>query len=253
MRKVLEVLTPENVYVEYELAGVGSRCIALLIDSLIQGAMVILVLIGISLSGIGFIGSGDVGDSRLSVIVAISIVVLFVILFGYFIFFEIIMNGQTPGKKLMKLKVIKQSGEPIGYWECVLRNILRIADMLPSAYLAGALFILFSKNYKRLGDFAANTIVVRVKKETKITTIESLIKKSDAEFEETQIVNIYPVNNFEYGILKEFLERKENLGTRRPIFAFHLNKYFMEKFNIQTPFEDPYEFFKDIVRMNSGI
>lgn len=250
MRKIFKILTPENVMLEYELAGLGSRFTAFLIDSMIQTGIIILVAIGMA------IGQIDIeGLKRLDAwITATGIVLVFIVFFGYFIFFEIIMNGQSPGKKAVRLRVIKQTGEPVGFWESFLRNILRVADFLPSLNLVGAAFIVFSSNYKRIGDFAANTLVVKIKKENQPVKLENLIKASyDAE-SELKGVNVYPVNNVEYGILKEYLYRKDSLGKRKRVFTYHLNKYFMEKFNLEKPeFENPEEFFKEIVKLNSGV
>ncbi|MCR4435548.1 MAG: RDD family protein [Clostridiales bacterium] len=249
MRKILEIPTPENVHVDYELAGLGSRFVALIIDHLVQIGMLLLVLMAMLMGGVDFKNAGEYN----SVVVALGIILAFVVLSGYFIFFEMIMNGQTPGKKVMKLRVIKQNGEPVSFFDSFLRNILRIVDMLPSLYLVGACFIVFTKYYKRVGDFAGNTVVVKVRKEEKPAGLDTLLSKTPYGGEGAAVPNVYPVNDFEYGILKEFLARKDGLGERKPVFAYHLNRYFMWKFAMEKPAEDPYAFFEDILRMNSGM
>ncbi|MCX7843190.1 MAG: RDD family protein [Clostridia bacterium] len=248
MRKIIDILTPENVYVEYELAGLGSRFIAFFIDTLIQLGVIALVAVGI-IAGRIDLESFEYFNLWL---VAVGILLIFFVFFGYHILFELLLNGQTPGKKAARLRVIKQNGEPVGFWESLLRNILRIADFLPSLNLLGAAFILFSKNYKRIGDFAANTVVVKIRRNEQPVSLENLLKKASAGEDLERSVNIYPVTNYEYGILKEFLSRKETLGAREPVFAYHLNKYFMEKFALPEPiYTTPAEFFEDIVRMNA--
>lgn len=249
MRKMLNVLTPENVHVEYELAGLGSRFIAMFIDMLVQAGMMLLIVLCMVLGGIDLRNL----QTTSSVVVALGIILLFVIFFGYFIFFEMIMGGQTPGKRAVKLRVIKQTGAPVGFIDSFLRNILRIADFLPSLYIAGMLFIMFSKYYKRIGDFAADTIVVKVRGEEQPVTVYDLLNSSVIADENERAVNIYPVNNFEYEVLKEFLARMEELGTRKPVFTYHLNRYFMKKFNMEKPYGDPYEFFETIIKANSGM
>lgn len=249
MRKILEILTPENVYVEFELAGLGSRFLALLIDNILRGIIIFIVFIGMVMGGIDF---SNIFNSN-TIVIAVWILITFTIYFGYFIFFEMIMNGQTPGKKAIKLKVIMQNGEPIGFFESFLRNILRIADFLPFLFLLGSAFIVFTENYKRIGDFAANTIVVKVRKEEKLITLNSLLEKANSEGEIEQSVNIYPVNNFEYSVIKEFMARKDKLGERKVVFEYHLNNYLLRKFKIEQPFNNVYEFFNEILRMNSGI
>ncbi|MCX7708810.1 MAG: RDD family protein [Clostridia bacterium] len=249
MRKIYEILTPENVHLEYELGGLGSRFGAFLIDGLLQGVLVVLVAIGMAISKFDF-----EGFKRLDAwIIAIGILLIFFIFFGYYLVFDLILHGQSPGKRVMGLKVIKQNGEPIGFWESLLRNILRLADFLPTFNLAGALFIAFSKKYQRIGDFAANTIVVKIKKDIQPVNLESIIKLDVME-DEGPGMNQYPVNHTEYGILKEFLARKESLGNRKRVFVYHLNKYFMQKFSLEKPpFENPEDFFQEIIRGNSGV
>lgn len=248
MGRILKILTPENVNIEFELAGLGSRFVAVIIDTLIQIGICILIIIGMLIGGIDFKNI----DQSSSLIIAVGIVLLFVVFFGYFIFFEIIMRGQSPGKKAAGLRVIKQNGEPVGFYESFIRNILRIIDLMPSLYLIGSSFILFGRNCKRIGDYAANTIVVKVQKEERPLNLEDLLNNNFSLDESESRVNIYQVNNFEYGILKEFLARKDNLGARKPIFIFHLNKYFVKKFNIEKPYSNPVEFFEQIVKVNSG-
>jgi len=246
MRKIMEILTPENVYLEYELAGLGSRFVALILDHMIQGGLTVLIVISMLAGGINF-NSLKVN----SVIIALGIVLTFIISFGYFVFFEMIMNGQTPGKKFLKLRVVMGNGEPLGFFESFIRNILRIGDMLPGLNLFGAIFILFSKDYKRIGDYAANTIVIRLEKCNALIAAQNLIKQQ----EEKPVVNrvYYPLSNFEYNILKEFLVRKDSLGDRKQVFTYHLNKYFINKFNIEKDNKDPVDFFEEMVRENSQV
>ncbi len=254
MRKVMEILTPENVLLEYELAGLGSRFAALLIDHLLQGILVLVAGIAVFAGGVDLHVLG--GYNKM--VIAAGIVLVFIIIFGYFVFFEMLMGGQTPGKKIFGLKVVKQSGEPIGFIESFLRNILRIPDLLPMNYLAGSLFIFFSKQYKRIGDYAANTIVIKVKKHEKFISLESLLNRSEAGDEETKLVNQYPVNNSEYNILKEFFARSGQLGAREEVFSYHLAKYFMEKFNMKPPLQshgyaNSQKYLEDIMKNNAGV
>jgi uncharacterized RDD family membrane protein YckC len=140
MRKLLEILTPENVYVEYELAGLGSRFAAMLLDTLIQAALLAIAVIAAVTAGLDFT---DITRYD-SAVFAVSIVVVFIIWFGYFIFFEMVTNGQTPGKMAVKLRVIRQNGEPIVFFDSFLRNILRLVNAIPALYIVDALFILFT-------------------------------------------------------------------------------------------------------------
>lgn len=252
MRKILEILTPENVYVEYELAGLGSRFVSFFIDCIIQFLTVGITAIALLVAGVDFSYIiYDLGPMEFGAFI-VTLIILFHLV--YFIFFEMILKGQSPGKKIIRLRVIKKNGEPINIFDSFLRNFLRVIDLFPSYYLLGSIFIIMSQNYRRIGDFAANTIVVKIKKQDKLITIDSLIEKTDiTQSEKYQGVNTYPVSSFEYNVLKEFLSRKDNIGERRPVFAYNLNKYFMKKFDLAKPYENPYVFFEEIIRMNSGL
>ena len=233
MRRMFEIITPENVHVEYEIAGFGSRFSAFFIDFSIQNIIATclnFVLMSMVLDGY-----------ENSYFKAIIIIVYFLLSFGYFIFFEYKTNGQTPGKKIMKLRVIKKTGETVGIKECLIRNVLRILDIL----IIGAFFILFTKNYNRIGDIASNTIVVKEK--TQKATLDYGIESEDIAF----ILNEYPVDNNEYAVLKDFVDRYHNINKRKFYLEERLNKYFLKKFNIdKIKYDRPLTFFKEILKMN---
>ena len=155
----LSIETPEQVALEFPVAGIGSRFVALLLDQTIQfGTLTVLFLIVISISA----AAGDRGMERLAGkwFIAGIILVVFLIIWGYFALFEAFWHGQTPGKRVMKLRVIKDSGRQITLFEALARNLLRFVDYLPSLYLVGVITMLANKRNKRLGDLAAGTLVV---------------------------------------------------------------------------------------------
>ena len=250
MKKILNILTPENVYVEYELAGIGSRFAAFVIDLLIQLFVFVITLLVLYFAGFDYLAVFAELDFQV-IVFAITLLILFHL--AYFSILELIMKGQTPGKKLISVRVIRQTGEPEGVFDSVLRNFLRIVYIIPLLYLLDAFFIILTKNYKRIGDFAANTLVVKVRKNDKLITIDDILEQNDERDEYVENYNIYPVSHFEYEVLKEFLARKNSVGERRYVFAFNFNKYFSRKFNLENTYDDPYDFFEDIVRMNSGV
>jgi len=250
MRKVLNILTPENVFIEYELAGIGSRFAAFIVDLLIQLFVFSVTLLVLFFAGIDY--GAFIKELGFNVITfAVTILILFHLL--YFPFFELIMKGQTPGKKLFSIRVIRQTGEPEGVFDSVLRNFLRIVYIFPFLYLLDAFLVILTKNYKRVGDFAANTVVVKVRKRDQIVKVEDLIKYTEDSDDYIESANIYPVTQFEYEVLKEFLARKNSVGERRYVFAYNFNKYFSRKFNVENKYNSPYEFFEEIIRMNSGL
>jgi len=140
------------------LAGIGSRFIALLVDTVLwfAGLFVMLLLFAFFLPAIA-------AFNRLSyqLTVAIIIFLLFLFNWGYFTLFEAFWNGQTPGKKIAKIRVIQQSGRPIGLFESMARNLVRYVDQIPSFYVVGAITMFLTRQHQRLGDLAAGTLVVQ--------------------------------------------------------------------------------------------
>jgi uncharacterized RDD family membrane protein YckC len=153
----LNIDTPEQVALEFSLATVGSRFLAVAVDTLIQvGCAVFLFLL--ILAGT-WISSLTVAGARPWVL-AVLVLGVFVIYYGYFALFESIWNGQTPGKRLVGLRVIHASGRPVSVFEAVLRNVVRIADQMPGIYAVGIVTVFVTERSQRLGDLAAGTVVV---------------------------------------------------------------------------------------------
>jgi uncharacterized RDD family membrane protein YckC len=150
----LTIDTPEQVHLEFELAGIGSRFMALLVDSLIQGLM--YLVLGITA---GVLMASLFASAR-TWVGAVAIFVVFLIYWGYFVLFETFWKGQTPGKRVAKIRVIKDSGRPISAFESMSRNLLRVADGFPGFYGVGVITMLLNKQNRRLGDFVAGTLVV---------------------------------------------------------------------------------------------
>ncbi|AGC67691.1 RDD domain containing protein [Thermoclostridium stercorarium subsp. stercorarium DSM 8532] len=163
MRNVYHVKTPENVTLEYELAGIGSRGVAVIIDTLIQNFLLLMIALMIlpALDNGSFFLIRS-GENTLYVVIAILL--MFIVQFGYFLLFEFFMKGATPGKRIVGLKVIMANGEPVTFTAVVIRNLLRIGDMLPGIYGVGILSVFLNKRYMRVGDLAANTVVIKENK-----------------------------------------------------------------------------------------
>ncbi|MGB9587954.1 MAG: RDD family protein [Armatimonadota bacterium] len=163
MTREITILTPESVELKFELAGLGSRFLAILIDSLVQAGA--LVVISLAMVGVGNIT--DIGIARIipgSWLFALLILLLFSTWTGYFLFFEVTRNGQTPGKKLLGIRVIRDTGHPVDFRSGLLRNVMRAVDALPTMYGVGIISMFLSPQYRRLGDYAAGTLVVKVRK-----------------------------------------------------------------------------------------
>lgn len=151
----LTIDTPEQVHLEFLLAGIGSRFMAVLLDSLLQvAAFFLLFIFAVLLIGKPLASGGA------NWIMAGGFLAFFCLYWGYFAIFEAVWKGQTPGKRWAGIRVIKDSGRPINVFEAITRNLLRAVDSLPGFYAAGVVTMLLNKRNRRLGDFVAGTLVV---------------------------------------------------------------------------------------------
>jgi uncharacterized RDD family membrane protein YckC/uncharacterized membrane protein SpoIIM required for sporulation len=153
-RQHLEIETPEHVVLDLEIAGIGSRTLAALLDMLILGGATMAVFIVLAiLAGYG-LAVGRLGTVLL-------VMGGFVAWNGYFILFEGMRRGQTPGKRIAGIRVVMDTGHAVTLGAAAARNLLRVADFLPPPYLLGVLLVAFHPRAKRLGDLVAGTVVVR--------------------------------------------------------------------------------------------
>ncbi len=165
MERSVTVRTPESIAFHYELAGLGSRFLAILVDLVFQTflAVGVVIIYGYTASGINrFLTALHVKPAQMdSVLTAITVFAMFAIYFGYFIAFEALWSGQTPGKRVIGIRVVRDGGYPIGFSESVIRNLIRVLEALLFFYASSAISAVISAQNKRLGDLAAGTIVVR--------------------------------------------------------------------------------------------
>lgn len=154
----LTIETPEQIALEFPLAGVGSRFLALAFDMLLQGTVIAILVIIVLLARRYVLTTIGFGSSPW--VFAILLAAGFVIYSAYFAVFEIVWSGQTPGKRLVGLRVIDVSGRPVSAYAAILRNILRLVDQLPGFYAIAILSALVTARNQRLGDLAAGTVVV---------------------------------------------------------------------------------------------
>jgi uncharacterized RDD family membrane protein YckC len=161
--------TPEHIEVDYELAGVGSRFCAMLIDWVVMwlsilalGCLTLLLDIGLwGYLAQDFGPRGNRVGGWLTWLNAAVFAAISMLLLGYYVFFELFMRGQTPGKRAMRIRAIRDDGTALGGAEVLVRNVVRIVDFLPAFYGLGGVIALVHPHSKRLGDIAAGTIVVK--------------------------------------------------------------------------------------------
>jgi uncharacterized RDD family membrane protein YckC len=195
--------TPEQTSLEFPLAGIGSRFLAMAADTAIQavGGLVILIVLLILLPGFKLFGMAG-----LQWVLALFIIAGFLLYSAYFAFFEIVWNGQTPGKRYAQLRVMKDDGRPISAYDAIARNLLRIVDSFPGFYGVGILSVFFSKQSKRLGDFVAGTVVVHE------TALEGVRPFAETKIDES--LPAFDASNItvdELRLIETFIQRRDGL------------------------------------------
>ncbi len=149
-----DVETPEHVSLDFELAGLGSRAAAAIYDAVVLAVLLVLLQLGVAL--LGKLPGVTAGWA-----LAVSFLLGFAIVWGYFLLFEALGGGRTPGKRRVGIRVVMDTGHPVTFSAAATRNLVRWVDMLPGVYAVGIPFVLFHPQHKRLGDLVAGTIVVR--------------------------------------------------------------------------------------------
>jgi uncharacterized RDD family membrane protein YckC len=211
--RTLEVRTPESIAFNYELAGLGSRFLALVVDQAIQITALVAIFGGIILAAARVQaarhGAPPIADKfATSLAVALLVAIVFGIMFGYFIVFEAMWNGQTPGKRVLGLRVVRDGGYPIDFGASLIRNLIRVGEQLLGYYLLAAISALISPENKRLGDIAAGTIVVRDAR------LSEPARFKDRQAEPAYASTAY-LNGEERALIKRFLERRDALSISR--------------------------------------
>jgi uncharacterized RDD family membrane protein YckC len=167
--------TPEHVELRYTVAGPGSRLLAFLLDSVVMlvPGILLLVFVFVLLAGLAeeriqeaLAGVGDPDGQAFFVwlLMAFFALAQFLVSQFYFVVFELLWNGQSPGKRWQRIRVMREGGQPVGLYASMIRNLMRIVDMLPGTYLAAYVSMLASHHWRRLGDLAAGTIVVKLER-----------------------------------------------------------------------------------------
>jgi uncharacterized RDD family membrane protein YckC len=208
----LIIETPEQTSLEFPLAGIGSRFLAVLADTLIQMAFFAVLFIAAALLSLANLLS----TMTKQWVIAILLFIFFSVQFGYFALFESLWNGQTPGKRWTRLRVIKDSGRPITPYDAILRNLLRVVDGLPTLYATGILCMLISRENKRVGDFAAGTVVIH---EKPLEGVSSIWETPAPQTPASPFGALPPLTVDELQLIEAFLGRRANLdpNVRRMI------------------------------------
>jgi len=230
--ETLIIETPERVPLAFALASIGNRFIAVVVDHFIQYlALILIAWFFTYISGIASPtdrSAGEVLSEMPKWTIAIIILILFIVFSGYFILFEWLWDGQTPGKRLLKLRVIRQDGRPITLWEAIARNLLRVFDAAPGffvpIYSVGLIVIFLTNRDQRVGDLFAGTVVIRERTDQAPTFAETFSNPvSDAAFHRVQKkieinADISSIKESEIEVVESFLRRRWDLSDRQRLW-----------------------------------
>ena len=229
----LIIETPERVPLAFALASIGNRFLAAAIDHAIQyTAIVLVVWTFLTIANIDLMGSPDPKSRSFADLpnwtIAVMIICLFLLFTGYFILFESLWDGQTPGKRLLGLRVIREDGRPVTLWEAIARNLLRIFDSVPGffvpVYSVGLIVIFLSTRDQRVGDIFAGTVVIRERSDQAPTFADTFSNPiSDAAFRRVQKrtqfeADVSIVGEREIEVVEGFLRRRWDLTERQRVW-----------------------------------
>ncbi|HEY9639877.1 MAG TPA: RDD family protein [Coleofasciculaceae cyanobacterium] len=205
----IKLLTPESVELEFTLAGIGSRALALSIDySILLLCLLLFWMIWGLFSSqlLRYLDSTGIAYGSVPIwLGAIAFLFSFVIFAGYFVAFEVLWQGQTPGKRITKIRVIRDNGRPVRLAQAVLRSLLRPID---DSFFIGAFLIFFGKREKRLGDWVAGTVVVQ--EERSQSQAKILVSQEARQFATqlpamTHLADLLPDD---FAVIREYLQRR---------------------------------------------
>jgi len=206
-----EIEVPEGVELSLAVAGLVSRSLAFMIDFLIRWIPLLILK--------------EYAESYGSFILGLYYIIAFCVEWFYPVLFEMLNNGQTIGKKSMGIMVINDDGTPIDWSSSIVRNLLRFADFFPLLYGGGIVSMLLNKDFKRLGDLAAGTLVVH----------KRILNQSGLKFEEEGIAPKIPLTLAEQSAIISFAERSSQMSESR---ASELASYLRPWVDQDKPYTD---------------
>lgn len=226
----LTIDTPENILLDAEIAGFGSRCVAALIDY----AIIVIMMLGAAFlfrNAVSPLAAGEDGDGLTpDAILGIYILVQFAIISFYHLFFELIWNGQTPGKRRVGIRVVGANGLPVTATGVIIRNIVRLFDFLPVFYAVGLVVLFGSKTTQRLGDLAARTVVIYERKGLALETVREDLYVTYLYLRRTEplppYLQIEALTHEDRRIVVDFLQRRTSLNNRMQVATMLAHKVY---------------------------
>lgn len=248
MSDFIRINTPESVDLAFEPVGLGSRFIAALIDSLIQFAITLAILAVLAVTT----GLSEIGlDTAENIGVAILMLAIALLYACYKLLFEAVWNGQTPGKRLTGIRVVRSNGLPVTFIQVLIRNLMRIVDFLPSWYVLGSLCVLASRHNQRLGDMAAGTVVVRDRKAA-VPTVPTVLNRAPTCDLNVLREHSRRLSEADLNPARSFLERRNQLeGAHRTRVAQHIALSLATRMGWQEEITHPELFLEDVLHVRA--
>jgi uncharacterized RDD family membrane protein YckC len=261
------LFSPEGVRLDLAIAGPAPRIIAYGIDLLIMAVCVVIAFVTVSASlPVGnaidkwFVSllpkttnnahpgnpNGALPAQLGGIVFAIFLLAQFVIESGYFIFWEMLTGGRSPGKALVGLRVVRRNGLPIELGNSMVRNVFRIVDLLPANYLVGLISMLLSPSGERLGDHAAGTIVIRLDRPQAAGEIATSRNPQTLSLTREQLTRIGPR---EIELIRGTLRRLSTIPEDRaqPLLV-EVTETLRQRLELaELPGSDPREFLRDLL------
>ncbi len=210
--RTITIVTPENVELQFTCATPFTRAMAAFIDSLIKGLLQIVLMLAMFGSFTTMVREQTMRDF------ALMVALMFLIEWGYHIIFETAWIGQTPGKKAMNIRVMKESGHPVDTISVLIRNLLRVTMMLPIVSLVELVIVLRSEHIQRIGDYAAGTFVASLDMPVQNKSTDEMMKELPVQFQQAVMFLDDDLKNAlaEYAFRRPQLQPKtqENLDRR---------------------------------------
>lgn len=234
-KETLKIQTPEHVGFQYVLAGLGTRSTAFILDTVFR-ALFILSIFVLMMFLAKWLPQLDPTGLMASIpktwLLAIAVLAYGVVDLGYFLIFEALWSGQTPGKRMQKLRVIKVNGDPIGWLESAVRNILRAIDMVAGFYPLGLFVMFLSSHSQRIGDYAAGTLVI-VERRHKLPMDKARLRSTSKLNLPDLDLHISALEPKQYQLIRTFLQRREAMEeSHRRELARLLARRLMKRWGI---------------------
>lgn len=250
----VRILTPEQVTITLPLAGIGTRMLAALLDALIIIATIFFAFIASVLVG-SIIALQPHGLAASAVLSAFTLLFLFAFVFAYYAGLELLWDGQTVGKRALKLRVLRENGTPVDAAAVLARTIVRLVDFLPLGYLVGLISMVVDGRARRLGDIVGGTIVVR-EWDNAPTLREITVGAEPAAWGPPapgQEAPVHLLTADEMAAAREFLRRAATFPPReRAALAWRVATTLAHRIGYTVPLTDPEWFLIWIVRSAMG-